>query len=404
VISKLKLKATYGMVGNDAIGRDEDRFYYMSQLNMNDGGRGYALGDEYGFSRPGISIQRYADPDISWEISYKSNYGLELNLWNDLEVQVDYFRERRTNILQERSSIPTTMGLQVTPRANIGEASGNGFEVSVDYTKSFNRDLWVLARGNFTYASSKYQVYEEPDYIAAGASWRSHVGQKLSQTYGYIAERLFIDDEEVMNSPTQTFGEYGAGDIKYKDINGDMQIDQNDQVPIGFPTTPEVIYGFGLSAGYRHFDVSCFFQGSARSSFWINVSGDKESTVPFVSYFAGGNRAILQYYADSHWSEDNRDIYALWPRLSEVALSNNQQTSTWFMRDGSFLRLKTAEIGYTVPEKLSRRLRMEKVRLYLSGSNLAVFSAFKMWDPEMAGNGLNYPLQRVFNIGANIEF
>ncbi|MDR1098123.1 MAG: SusC/RagA family TonB-linked outer membrane protein, partial [Tannerella sp.] len=180
--------------------------------------------------------------------------------------------------------------------------------------------------------------------------------------------------------------------------------DQNDQVPIGFPTTPEVIYGFGLSAGYRHFDVSCFFQGSARSSFWINVSGNQESTVPFISSFAGGNRAVLQYYADSHWSEDNRDIYALWPRLSEVALSNNQQTSTWFMRDGSFMRLKNAEIGYTVPEKLSRRLQMEKVRLYVSGSNLAVFSAFKMWDPEMAGNGLNYPLQRVFNVGVNVEF
>jgi TonB-linked SusC/RagA family outer membrane protein len=395
VISKLKLKATYGLVGNDAIGRDEDRFYYMSQLNMSDGGRGYTLGDEYGFSRPGISIQRYADPDISWEISRKSNYGMELNLWNDLEVQVDYFSEQRTNILQERSSIPTTMGLQATPRANIGKATGSGFEVSVDYSKSFTQDLWAVARGNFTYASSKYLVYEEPDYDAAGAPWRSHVGRKLSQTYGYIAERLFIDEEEVLNSPRQTFGEYGAGDIKYKDINGDMQIDQNDQVPIGFPTTPEIIYGAGLSLGYKNFDLSCFLQGSARSSFWINAG----STAPFV-----GNRAMLQYYADSHWSEDNRDIYALWPRLSEVAMPNNQQTSTWFMRDGSFLRLKTAEIGYTVPANVSRKIKMENVRLYISGSNLAVFSAFKMWDPEMAGNGLNYPLQRVFNIGANIEF
>jgi TonB-linked SusC/RagA family outer membrane protein len=400
VITKLKLKATYGLVGNDAIGEDSDRFYYMSQLNMNDGGRGYTVGDEFGFSRSGISIQRYADPDISWEISHKSNYGMELNLWNNLEVQVDYFRERRTNILQERSSIPTTMGLQVTPRANIGEANGSGFEVSVDYNKSFTKDLWTVARGNLTYATSKYKIYEEPDYDATGAPWRSHVGRKLSQTYGYIAERLFVDDEEVMNSPTQTFGEYGAGDIKYKDINGDMQIDQNDQVPIGFPTTPEVIYGFGLSAGYKNFDLSCFFQGSARSSFWINPS----TTAPFVSNFSGGNRAMLQHYADSHWSEDNRDIYALWPRLSETAIPNNQQTSTWFMRDGSFLRLKTTEIGYTFPVILSRKIKVENIRLYVSGSNLAVFSAFKMWDPEMAGNGLAYPLQRVFNIGANFEF
>jgi TonB-linked SusC/RagA family outer membrane protein len=399
IISKLKLKATYGLVGNDAIGRDEDRFYYMSQLNMSDGGRGYTLGDEFGFSRPGISIQRYADPDITWEISRKSNFGLELNLFESLEVQADYFRERRTNILQERSSIPTTMGLQVTPRANIGEASGSGFEVSMDYNKSFSKDLWAVARGNFTYAASKYRVFEEPDYLAAGAPWRSHVGQKLSQTYGYIAERLFIDDEEVANSPTQTFGEYGAGDIKYKDINGDMQIDDRDQVPIGFPTTPEIIYGFGLSAGYKNFDFSCFFQGSARSSFWINAA----NTAPFVGA-SGQNRAMLQYYADSHWSEENRDIYALWPRLSEIAMPNNQQTSTWFMRDGSFLRLKTSEIGYTLPAIFVSAVKLSNVRLYVSGSNLAVFSVFKMWDSEMAGNGLAYPLQRVFNIGANIEF
>ncbi|MDR2683527.1 MAG: TonB-dependent receptor, partial [Dysgonamonadaceae bacterium] len=327
-ISKLKLKATYGLVGNDAIGRDEDRFYYMSQLNMNDGGRGYSVGDEFGFHRNGISIQRYADPDITWEISRKSNFGVELNLWNALEIQADYFMEQRSNILQERSSIPTTMGLQVTPRANIGEASGSGFEVSVDYNKSFNKDFWTLIRGNFTYAASKYKIYEEPDYLAAGAPWRSHVGRKLSQIYGYIAERLFIDDEEVANSPTQTFGEYGAGDIKYKDINGDMQIDQNDQVPIGFPTTPEIIYGFGLSAGYKNFDISLFLQGSARSSFWISPG----NTAPFVKDTRESlnsfdtNRAMLKYYADNHWTEDNRDVYALWPRLSETPIANNQVT------------------------------------------------------------------------------
>jgi TonB-linked SusC/RagA family outer membrane protein len=366
---------------------------------MSDGGRGYVLGDEFGFSRPGISIQRYADPDITWEISKKQNYGLELNLWNDLEIQVDHFREKRTNILQERSSIPTTMGLQVTPRANVGEASSQGWEMSVDYNKSFTQDLWAMVRGNFTYASGQYEVYEEPDYLAAGAPWRSHIGRKMSQTFGYIAERLFIDEEEVANSPTQTFGEYGAGDIKYKDINGDMQIDQNDQVPIGYPTTPEVIYGFGLSAGYKNFDLSIFFQGSARSSFWI----DPANTAPFVGT-AGRNRAMLQYYADSHWTEDDRDIYALWPRLSETAISNNQQTSTWFLRDGSFLRLKTAELGYTLPKRYTQKMKLSTVRVYASGSNLGILSAFKMWDPEMAGNGLAYPLQRVINLGINVEF
>lgn len=399
-ISMLKLKATYGLVGNDAIGESSDRFFYMSEVNMIDGGRGYAFGNPYS-SIDGISIGRYADPGITWEISRKSNFGLEIGLFKSLEIQADYFREQRTNILQTRSDLPTTMGLQATPRANIGKAVSDGFELSLDYNKSFTPDFWTIFRGTFTYAVGKFDVYEEPDYV--DAPWRSRIGHKLSQNFGLVAERLFIDDAEVANSPLQTFGEYSAGDIKYKDINSDGRIDANDIVPIGFPTSPEIIYGFGISTGYKSFDFSCFFQGSARSSFWINPS----STAPFINSPINGmqtNRAMLQYYADSYWSEDNRDIYALWPRLSETLVANNTQTSTWFMRNGSFLRLKNVEIGYSLPTNMVKRISLQNIRLYVSGSNLSVISPFKMWDPEMAGNGLAYPLQRVYNVGLNIGF
>lgn len=401
IISKLKLKATYGLVGNDQIGDSDDRFFYMSDIEMDDSDRGFAAGYDYAFSRNGISITRYADPNIAWEISQKTNFGVELNLWNKLEFQADFFHEYRKNILQVRADIPTTMGLEVTPSANIGEASGRGFEFSLDYTKSFSSDLWAIMRGNFTYAASKYEVYEEPDYKEA--SWRSKVGRAVSQKWGYVAERLFIDDEEVLNSPEQTFGEYGAGDIKYKDINGDMAIDESDLVPIGFPTTPEINYGLGFSLGYKNIDFSCFFQGSARSSFWI----DPSATAPFVDNGVDGyttTRAMLQYYADSHWSEENRNLYALWPRLSERPLNNNTQTNTWFMRDGSFLRLKTVELGYSLPKKWIAPIKFNSVRIYASGTNLAVFSAFKLWDPELGGNGLAYPLQRVVNLGISMDF
>ncbi|MDR2425362.1 MAG: TonB-dependent receptor [Prevotellaceae bacterium] len=405
-LSKLKLKATYGLVGNDAIGSDNDRFFYLANVNMNDGSLAYRFGqnfDSKGYysNGVGISISRYPDPFITWEISHKTNFGLEMNLWNSLEIQVDYFREKRSKILQIRSFIPTLMGLQGSaPSSNIGQASGGGVDMSVDYSKTFGKDLWMVLRGNFTYAASKYDVYEEPDYV--DTPWRSHKGRKISQQYGYVAERLFLDEAEVANSPVQ-FGEYGAGDIKYKDINGDMKIDENDQVAIGFPTTPEIIYGFGISVGWKNFDLSTFFQGSARSSFWI----DPNATAPFVNAKVGdltSNRAMLQYYADSHWSEDSRNIYALWPRLSTYGISNNNKTSTWFMRDGSFLRLKTAEIGYTLPKALANKVFLQNARIYLSGTNLMVFSKFKMWDPEMAGNGLAYPVQRVFNIGLNVDF
>ncbi|MDR0541869.1 MAG: TonB-dependent receptor [Dysgonamonadaceae bacterium] len=408
IISKLKLKATYGLVGNDAIGDSKDRFYYMANVNMNNSDRGYTFGYDRGNPLNGVSISRYADPNITWEISKKTNFGLELNLYNSLELQVDLFTEKRSKILQKRADIPTTMGLQATPSSNIGRASGKGMDISLDYSKNFAGGFWTVFRGNFTYATSVYDFYEEPDFD--DVPWRRHTGQKIKQEWGLIAERLFLDEEEVANSPRQ-FGLYGAGDIKYKDINGDMVIDDNDKVPIGYPTTPEIIYGFGISMGYKNFDFSCFFQGSARSAFWI----DAKATAPFINRDGSNaadaslrpyttNRALLQYWADSHWSETDRDIYALWPRLSTYVVENNLEKSTWFMRDGSFLRLKTAEIGYTLPHRWINKAKMQNARIYLSGSNLAVWSVFKMWDPEMAGNGLAYPLQRVLNIGVNIDF
>jgi TonB-linked SusC/RagA family outer membrane protein len=408
VVSKLKLKATYGLVGNDDIGDSRIRFFYLAKVNIKDAERLQTIGYNWGHTIPyGVSISRYADPNITWEVSRKTNFGLELNLWNSLELQVDWFRENRSNIMMERKDIPTTMGLQATPSANIGKANGGGVDISLDYNKSFTKDIWTVFRGNFTYAASKYEIYEEPDY--SGVPWRSHKGQKISQEYGFVAERLFLDEDEVNNSPTQ-FGEYGAGDIKYKDINNDGVINDNDKVPIGYPKTPEINYGFGISAGYKNLDFSCFFQGSARSAFWIdpervapfiNRSGENvdESLHPFTT-----NRALLQYWADSHWSEQNKDIYALWPRLSPSVVENNMKTSTWFMHDGSFLRLKSLEIGYSLPHKWIERFKMHNIRFYASGSNLFVISAFKMWDPEMAGDGLKYPLQRVLNLGVNIEF
>jgi TonB-linked SusC/RagA family outer membrane protein len=421
VLTLLKLKATYGLVGNDQIGDASDRFYYLSDMNMGVGGgsyKSYRIGERSLTGEPigSVEFKRYADPFITWEISRKTNLGLELKLWNSLEIQVDYATEYRSNILQTRV-IPSTMGLTggLTPKANIGEASGKAFEVMVDYSKSFGRDFWTVFRGTFTYASSKYEVYEEMNYLEGPR--RAHVGQKVSQRYGYIAERLFLDDDEVANSPNQiALGSAMAGDIKYKDINGDYKIDRNDKVPIGYPKTPEINYGFGLSVGYKNIDFSCFFQGSARSSFWI----DAKATSPFVNDMGDGvtaNRALLQYWADSHWDESNRNIYALWPRLSPTHVANNgagdggndgtgegEVLNTWFMRNGDFLRMKSMELGYTLPKKWINAVKMNNVRVYASGTNLFVISKFKMWDPEMGSNGLAYPLQRVFNLGVTIEF
>lgn len=394
IIPKLRFKATTGLAGNDAIGSATDRFFYLSQVNMNDVNKRYTFGQDFQETKNGITVQRYANPEISWEIANKTNLGVEINLFNAIDINAEVYQENRSNILMTRAYMPTTMGLapSASPRANVGEASSRGFDGSIDIQKSFNKDTWITGRFNFTYATSQYKVYEEPDYSMT--PWRSRIGYSIGQRWGYVAERLFVDENEILNSPTQ-MADAMAGDIKYKDINNDGVINELDMVPIGFPVTPEIIYGFGLSFGYKIADISFFFQGLARESFWINY----DNTAPFVN-----QTALLKVYQDSHWSEDNRDLYAIWPRLSDRLNSNNRLTSTWFMRDGSFLRLKSVEFGLSVPQKYAKRIGLTNLRAYFSGTNLLTFSSFKLWDPEMAGEGLGYPVQKVLNLGLQVSF
>jgi hypothetical protein len=212
-----------------------------------------------------------------------------------------------------------------------------------------------------------------------------------------------VDDTDIQNSAVQEFGEYKAGDIKYMDINKDGKVNGEDMVPIGYPSTPEINYGFGLSAGYKKFDVSVFFQGLGRRSFWI----DPGKMTPFARSTADEmilENGLAKFIADDYWSEQNQNIHAAWPRLSNYAINNNNQTSTWWMRNGNFLRFKSAEIGYTVPQALANRIKLNSCRFYLSGTNLLLFSKFNLWDIEMGSSGLGYPLQRVFNVGLNVNF
>ena len=404
VVSNLKLRYSYGLVGNDNIGSSSNRFYFLSEMSMNNSGLGASFGETRNVSYNGIGVVRYANEAITWEKSYKSNYALELGLFKKLDIIAEYFTEHRTDIFMQRADIPNTMGLQAAVYGNIGQARSKGIDIQADYKQAWASGLWASARANFTYSTGKYDVYEEPTYPE---SYRQHAGRSIRQTWGYIAERLFIDDEDAANSPSQAaFGsQYGGGDIKYTDVNGDGVITNADMVPIGYPTSPEIIYGFGVSLGHKGFDVSVFFQGLGRESFWIDATSaystkyNKYGTAPFVN-----NGQLLKAYSDSHWSEDNRDIYALYPRYSAYENHNNTQVSTWWMRDGSFVRLKQMEFGYTLPQKLTNKIHIDNLRVYFQGNNLLCWSKFKLWDPELAGEGFNYPIQRTFNIGVNVTF
>ncbi|WP_316813423.1 TonB-dependent receptor [Pedobacter heparinus] len=408
IITNLRFRYTYGLVGNDQIGNINDRFFYLSNTDLDNAGRRGVFGRDLNEIKNGVVVNRYANPNITWERATKQNVAMELSLLGKANIVAEYFTEKRDNILMTRTSIPNTMGLSSVSRSNVGKASGRGVDIALDMQHAWSKDLWLSVRGNLTYATSKYDVYEEPQYAEP---WKYRVGNSLNQVFGYIAERLFVDDQEAANSPRQEFGgQYGGGDIKYTDLNGDGKVNEADMVPIGNPNVPEVVYGFGFSLSYKKFDISAFAQGSGNESFWI----DPAATAPFVSYTYPNTtepisgrvfmNQLLQAYADSYWSEENRNVYATLPRLSNTPNANNNQTSTWFMRNAAFLRLKQVELGYTFPKGLVERIKASNFRIYASATNLLMFSRFKIWDAEMAGNGLGYPLQKVFNFGLNLTF
>ena len=397
-VNMLKLKLTHGLVGNDGISSADDRFFYLSEVNLQSDAYGYTWGTDFNSYYQGYIIDRYSNSDVTWEVAEKTNYGLELGLFNDFNLQVDYFTEHRSKIYMSRDYIPSTMGLTTTISSNLGEVKSNGIDLSIDYNKAFNSGLIISGRGNFTYATNEVLINGEPDYTY---DYLSRIGHPVNQAWGLVAERLFIDQADIDNSPEQFNGfssssnAYMPGDIKYTDINQDGVVNELDRVPIGKPTVPEIVYGFGVSASYKGYDFSVFMQGVARTSFFINPN----DISPFVN-----ERNALDVIADNHWSINNPDPNAFWPRLSTYAIANNEQQSTWWQRDGDFLRLKNVEIGYTFPDKSSGLFSGLNTRIYFTGLNLLTFSKFDLWDTEMGGNGLGYPPQKVYNIGLQVNF
>ncbi|MGV8962990.1 MAG: SusC/RagA family TonB-linked outer membrane protein [Candidatus Saccharimonadaceae bacterium] len=394
ILPLFKFKYSVGQVGNDQIASREDRFFFLSDIDP--GGGGYSWGKNFNSRYGGFNINRYANPQITWEISVKQNIGFEMNLFKSraLKLNVEYFTENRSQIYQARANLPGTMGLTSNVFGNVGEVKSGGWDGSLDLNHAFNKDAFITGRFNFTYAHNEIVQNEEPEYRW---SYLSNIGWPINTWKGYIAERLFIDLADVNNSPVQELGGSAqAGDIKYKDINKDGRINSDDQVHIGYPVVPEITYGFGLSGGYKNLDLSFFMQGQERVSFYINPN----NIAPFANH-----RNALQYIADDHWNPNNPVAQAFWPRLSaSYNDNNNRSNSTWWLRNGRFLRLKTAEIGYTFPTKAFGNFPVQNARVYLAGQNLFNITSYKLWDPEMGGDGFNYPLQRVYSVGINVSF
>ena len=388
-VSLFKLRASYGLVGNDVISSDySDRFPYLTTVDMR---QGYDVYIGNNFERKyGPILSVYGNPNATWEESRKLDIGVEIGLFDSLNIIFDWFKEKRSGIFMQRTSLPSTFGMSgITPWANIGKVDNHGVDISVDYNKAFSKDLILSLRGTFTYAHNEIVEMDEPKYKWA---YQYKAGHPINSIQCLIADGLFRDEEDIASSPSQdiyaTTYPIRPGDVKYRDLNDDKIIDDNDMCWTGNPTVPEIIYGFGFSLKYKGFDCSAFFQGQGK------VSIIMYNYHPFATAETPGS-GLMQWIADEHWSEDDPNPKALYPRLSPLWNNNNTKASTLYVRNGKMLRLKTAEIGYTY----------KKMRVYVSGTNLLTFAPFKYWDPEKgSGNGLGYPLQRTYNLGFQFNF
>lgn len=398
-VTKLKFRASVGEVGNDNIGGR--RFAYITTINA--GASGYNWGNYGDVYRDGVQEGEVGVSDLTWEKALKTNVGLELGLWNEFDLQVDFFKEKRTNIFMQRSTIPSQVGFVSNPYANYGKVDNHGFDIALNYNKRFN-STWALSlRGTVTYAKNKIIEIDEPSSVKG--TYRSITGHSINTLWGLEAERLFTDDDFENGTlkagiPVPKLGyDVRPGDIKYVDKDGDEYITDQDEGYIGGTTDPRMIYGFGTNVNYKNWDLSFFFQGIADS---YRIIGGSDYFIPGSGQGVLGN--VYANYND-RWTEENPSQDVFWPRLSESTNTNNNRASTWWKKDMSFLRLKSVELGYSLPEPISRKIHASSIRFFASGNNLFYISKFKLWDPELGtSDGLKYPSMRSVMIGVNFNF
>jgi len=389
VISHFKLRGSYGFVGNDGI---NERYAYLEDIVLSSDKWKYTTGVNQNVNLQGPVWNRYYNPNLTWEVGKKLNVGFDMQLFHQVNLNFDVFKEIRSKIyMQKVNTLPDFIGTGETKiYENSGKMKNVGFDIALDYNKQITKDFFLSFKGTLTYAHNTILERDEPPFQLYPNL--SSVGYSRGQHLVYVADGLFRDQADVDSHAEQTLGYIPQpGDIKYvdqPDANGNCDgiINTNDRVYMGYPEDPEIVYGFGPSMKYKNWDFSFFFQGAARTS--ILMSG-------FHPFGKNATRGVMKFIADDYWSESNPNPNAAYPRLTRDTNANNTVNSSYWLRNGAFLKLKNAEIGYT----------FKMFRAYLNGSNLLTFSPFKHWDPEMGGgSGMKYPTQRVFNIGIQFTF
>ena len=393
-MNMFKLRYSYGKVGTDGI---DTRFPYLAEYSTN-WGNSWNWGDfENAYRFNGLTNSSIASSSVTWEVATKHDLGLDFSLWNDkLSGSIDYYHEQRDGIYMRRNYIPPSIGIQSSnPFANVGSVLSRGFDGNFGYHEKVG-NVNLTLRGNITYGKNEIKDYDEEN---SNYGYKKNTGFRVNQAKGLVALGLFKDYEDIRRSPVQTFSEVMPGDIKYKDINGDGKIDSNDEVPIGATTRPNLIYGFGISGTWKGFDFNVHFQGAGKSSFFI----DGFTVYPFSNGDWGN--ILTDVVNSNRWIlGENEDVNAKYPRLSYNGNSNNYRKSTYWLRDGAYMRLKNLELGYSIPKSIVNKIHLNNLRIYFMGTNLLTFSGFDLWDPELgSSNGQAYPLSRTYTLGVTIK-
>lgn len=391
-ISLAKIRFSHGKVGSSSImiGNDEYRFAYISTV---EGKTGYNFGKNRNNSFDGYNIGEYG-VNVTWETSLKSNLGFDIQtVNNEINFQLDLFKERRSGIFLRRGNVPSYVGLQQAPFGNLGVIDNKGLDGSITWNKNFH-DFSFQILGNFTFNRNKVIENDQPDPLYP---WLDAKGKRLSQRWGLVSLGLFESEEEINNGPLHP-GTVQPGDIKFQDVNGDGKIDDFDRLPMGYGTIPEFVFGFGLSFSYKNWSISSLFQGVGN----VDVLMNGEGMMPFSVSMSRGN---LLSNIEDRWTVDNPRQDVFYPRLSDGSPNSNYVTSDWWLKNGRYIRLKDLQLTYQLPKTVIRKVGLTGANIFFSGYNLFTWSPFKFWDVELGdGRGTRYPNITTYSLGVNVNF
>lgn len=406
-LTKLKLRASVGKVGNDGLGGT--RFLYLDKIT-----HAYH-GGEYGIPSLGnsgrIEVSMLGNRDIHWETAWKQNYAVDVTMFNNLDFTFDYYIEDRRDILIARNTVPLISGLNKNqlPRLNMGRIKNSGYETTANYRIPLKKDAYIAIGGNFSYNNNEVLEADEAT-LGADYAYRTRMtGHRLGQLWGYEIDYsvdpatgrdgsgFFNSKEQIKQIGLKYEGTPRPGDFIYRDLNGDGKINDRDLAPIGYSSMlPKIGYGVSLSGGWNNFDASIMFQGTGKYSKYYSGHGIYEESG--THYFPD--------MVNNRWSTER---YAQGLPIDAPRLANSQSTShvpnSYYIMDASYTRLKSAELGYTIPARAAKKAGFQNVRVYASGENLFTWQHLRTnsFDPEQR-NILDYPLMRTYSFGLNISF